>query len=199
LGRTRTLAEAARRLGKQRRLLERWSAKRQWVFRADQWDAELQRQSDEAAREHAREQTRAHLRITARMTETIERLVERLLAKIEADVNFFPSPERVITLARTAIETHRLVLGLDRDRAVSAKESATALASGMSVVATLSTARTFHDSLVAFAERLPPQARKEIAEAADAEFIAGIEADIAKVEAERSKRLPRPPLDARDL
>jgi len=82
LGPARTRAGTAKKLGKPSRLRERWSSKRHWVFRSDQWDVELRRIRDGEAKERATKEGANHERITREAIAVVGSLVDRLHAKI---------------------------------------------------------------------------------------------------------------------
>lgn len=67
MGAERSLAKVARKLGKSKALMERWSTRWQWKVRVDAWDDELDRQSRQALAKGITKMRKNHVTIAKAM------------------------------------------------------------------------------------------------------------------------------------
>jgi hypothetical protein len=78
LGAQRSLAKVGDKLGKSEALMERWSARHEWVMRAQAWDNHLDRQATsgqaKAVREMNERQAAIGVRLQAKAVEGLQQL-----------------------------------------------------------------------------------------------------------------------------
>lgn len=200
---SRTLAAVAAdpRVKTTVRRVEHWSSDHQWGFRVDQWDAELQREKDRAARESARQEGAIHEKTARETVAIVGKMIARVNDRMERDPDFCPEPIDVVRMADMVIKLHRLTLGAEPAASgpggVSVNVSATSVSSsGAEQRAAIESARAV---IRAWADRMPPDLRKRIADKLDEDFQAIIDADVAKVQEAARALLPGPPINKRTL
>jgi hypothetical protein len=122
MGVNRSLAKIARRLGKSKALMDRWSAVYHWVARVDAWEAE----KDRAARE---ELTKG---VTAMRKRHVD-IAEAMLTKAVKSLRRLPPGAMTMRDIATAVEVAAKLERLSRGETTEKTEGKTALSAEVSV------------------------------------------------------------------
>jgi hypothetical protein len=108
MGPGRTIREASEILGKQHRLLEKWSAKWGWLFRVQEWERDQDRVRIEADREAIVEMSRRQAQIAVTFQ---SKLLERLIDTNAEEL----SPGDLARWFEVSVKVERLARGLPAD------------------------------------------------------------------------------------
>ncbi len=199
LGLTRTLAQVAEKLHRPVKTVRNWSARFNWTFRTDHWDAEMEREKERGAREKARKEGEHHELLARSSVNIVSKMMARLNDKMEKEPTYIPSGETVLRLADMAIRLHRLTLGATGEGAVLVVNANAQAGATASVGDLQAEADRCKELIRSWADRLPPALRNEIGRRLDAEFQAVISAQVDRAEQAARALLPPPPIDIRNL
>lgn len=124
-GPDRSYAAVAQALGKSKTLIDRWGGEDKWQIRVAAWDAEQDRQRQEAAQEEARRLAKKHARAIEDTITVLMQPAMRLAAMIEEGDESLTKDTDPITLANLAaqagkqlpalVQASRLVHGQSTD------------------------------------------------------------------------------------
>ena len=114
MGPARSLAKAARELGKSKATLEAFSVNHDWVARAASWDAELDRIRREELREAQRKMVREHARVAS---------IVRAKATEAMEGTCFLDPDQAIKWLMAAVKIEQTSIGLPTERTAVTLES----------------------------------------------------------------------------
>ncbi len=125
MGADRSLAKVAHRLGKTKTLMDRWSAQWQWVGRAADHDADVDRRLREEDVAELQKMRGRHLAMAQAMQRVAQYPIMRLLEKVNAGTDPGLSPTEAMKLLENGIRLERLFRGepdLIQDHQVSVGE-----------------------------------------------------------------------------
>ncbi len=104
MGAERSLVKVAQKVGKSKALMERWSKRWQWVYRADAWDDELDRQTRQELQKGITDMRKNHVGIAKAM------LVKSLQALQRIPIDEL-APRDISTMVDVAAKLERISRG----------------------------------------------------------------------------------------